>query len=170
MDNFLIPLYEKIYGIRPKGRLWSKGTYGFRIHNKNIVAFKRDVLGLPMGKKDKIQIPTQILKKDKLKKAFLRGFVDTDGGINTFLANKKTIYPRIELCNVSKKLMKQVNIILHEWDFRTSIWIVNRNKPNWNENLRMTINGFPMLKKWSKEIGFHNPKNIQKLRKLGIFE
>ena len=51
MNNYLIPLYERIYGIKPKGRIWSQGTYGFRIHNRQIIEFKRDILGLPMGKK-----------------------------------------------------------------------------------------------------------------------
>ena len=168
IDSHIVELYKKIYGINPKVRMWSKGAYGFRIHNKSVVEFKRNVLGLPLGKKRDIEIPNKFLEKKELKKAFLRGFADTDGGINTFLANKKKIYPRIEMCNISKKLMNQVNSILKEFGFRTSIWTVNKNKPHWNEALRLTINGFEMLDKWKKEIGFNNPKNIKKLRKLGI--
>ena len=166
MDYHLIPLYERIYGVKPKGREWSKGTYGFRIHNRNIVEFKRDVLGLPMGKKDNINIPSQILEEKNLRKAFLRGFVDTDGGINTFLANKRKVYPRIEMCNVSKNLMKSINTILREFGFRTSTWVTNSNKEKWNEVSRLSINGFGMLKKWKEEIGFSNPKNIKKSDKL----
>jgi len=168
IDQHIINLYEKIYGIKLSPKIWSKGAYGFRIHNKNIVKFKKEVLKLPYGKKSNIIIPQQILEKEDLKKSFLKGFIDTDGGVNTFLANKNKIYPRIEMCNISKELMYQINSMLHEFGFRTSIWRINKNKPNWNEGLRITINGFEMVKKWVDEIGFSNPKHIKKIKKLGI--
>ena len=167
MDHHLVPLYKRVYGVIPKTRNWSKGTYGFRIHNRGIVEFKRNTLFLPMGKKFDIDIPNQFMKGPCLIKAFLRGFVDTDGSINTYLANKKKIYPRIEMTNISKKLMNHINHILKSMGFRTSIWTVNKN-PRWNEALRLMINGFEMLRKWDKEIGFNNPKHIKKLEKLGI--
>jgi hypothetical protein len=168
IDDYVVPLYEKIYGIKPKARLWSKGAYGFRIHSKDIVEFKKDILRLPTGSKQGISIPEQILEKQNLKKAFLRGFISTDGSINTFLANKRSTYPRIEMCNISMKLMEQINQILNEFGFRTSTWIVNKNKQNWHEALRLTLNGFEMLEKWNDEIGFTNPKQIKKLRELEI--
>lgn len=170
IDNYVIPLYKKIYGLKIKPKMWSKGAYGFRIHNKDIVSFKNEILNLSLGKKTIIEIPKQILNEDKLRKAFLRGFVSTDGSINTFLANKTKIYPRIEMCNVSKKLMLQINEILKELEFKTSVWTINKNKPNWNEGLRLTLNGFEMLKKWDREIGFPNPKHQEKLKILGIKE
>ncbi len=170
MTNHIIPLYNEVYGIKPNLKPWSKGTIGFRIHNKEIVNFKHKILGLPLGKKDKVIIPKKICENVSLQKAFLRGFVSTDGSINTFLANKTKIYPRIEMCNVSKELMLQINSILRNLGYKTSIWTINKNKPNWNEGLRLTINGYEMLKKWDKEIGFPNPKHQDKLGILGIKE
>ena len=99
-------------------------------------------------------------------RAFIRGFFATDGSLNTFLANKKTIYPRIEMCNVSKKLIMQINDFLVQSGFRTSTWVINKNKKTWNEGLRLTITGFEMLKKWQDEIGFVNPKQIRKASTL----
>jgi len=61
-------------------------------------------------------------------------------------------------------------MILKEFGFRTSIWTVNKHKTKWNEALRLTINGFKMMEKWNKEIGFSNPKNTNKLKKLKILE
>src|SRR3989338_3612252 len=84
MDGYIVNLYERLYGLKPKPRMWSKGAYGFRIHNEQIVRFKREILKLPYGKKKEIIIPDQILMKMKLQKAFLRGFIDTDGSVNTF--------------------------------------------------------------------------------------
>ena len=170
MDNYIIPLYNRIYSIKIKARLWSKGAYGFRIHNKEIVEFKNKVFNLPLGKKNNIEIPKQILNKDCYKKAFLKGFIGTDGSVNTFLANKKKVYPRVEMCNVSKNLMSQINGILKSFGFRTSTWLIHRNHPRWQEEIRLTVNGFKMLKKWNDLIGFNNPKQIRKLEQLGIKE
>ena len=170
MTNYVIPLYNELYNIFPKLKPWSKGTIGFRIHNKEIVDFKNKILGLPLGKKMDITIPQQILDDVNLQKAFLRGFVSTDGSINTFLSNKTKIYPRIEMCNTSKTLMMQINTILIDLGFKTSIWTINKNKKNWEEGLRLTINGFKMLRKWDEEIGFPNKKHQEKLKLLAIKE
>jgi len=40
MDQYVISLYEKLYGVILHPRNWSKVTYGFRIHNKEIIEFK----------------------------------------------------------------------------------------------------------------------------------
>ena len=168
IDSFVVPLFKRVYGILPKARNRSKGAYGFRIHNSKIVDFKNKQLCLPLGKKSLIEVPESIRYCPRLFKAFLRGFVDTDGGINTFLANKKDVYPRIELSNVSYDLMLQVYVFLKELGFRVAFWNVDANVANWRAYSRMSINGFEMLAKWKKEIGFHNPKNIRKLKELGI--
>ena len=53
IDKFVLPLIKRIYGKGPKPRFWSQGTYGFRICSMNIIKFKNEVLGLPLGKKSK---------------------------------------------------------------------------------------------------------------------
>jgi intein/homing endonuclease len=167
MDSYIIPLYTELYEITIHPRIWSKGTYGFRIHDKKLVSFKQS-LGLPLGKKTNIEIPLEILNNISFVKAFLRGFFATDGSLNTFMANKTKIYPRVELCNVSQPLMKQIYKILLLLGFRVSIWETHRNHPKWNMALRISMNGFPQLKKWSSEIGFINPKHRRKAESLGI--
>ena len=74
------------------------------------------------------------------------------------------------MCNTSKELMLQINTILINLGYKTSIWTINKNKPNWEEGLRLTINGFSMLSKWNKEIGFPNQKHQEKLKNIGIKE
>ena len=54
------------------------------------------------------------------------------------------------MCNVSKKLMEDINKILKEIGFKTSMWITNSNKTKWSDISRLSINGFRMLKKWEK--------------------
>lgn len=162
------PLYKKAYNKEVKLRNWSQGTIGFRICDKKIVEFKNKILGLPLGKKHCIKIPKQILDNKKFENAFLRGFVSTDGSLNTFLANKKTVYPRIEMSNISIELMKQINRILIRKGFRTSFWIVKKKFANWNKVARLNLHSYKMVKKWDEEIGFNNPKQTEKIKKLKL--
>lgn len=165
MDSYVIPLYHKIYTVKIYPRMWSKGTYGFRIHNKELVEFKHS-LGLPLGKKDNISIPEIILNDDSLLKAFIRGFMATDGSVNTFMANKRTIYPRIQLSNVSEKLMKQIASALKRFDFQVTVWSFDYKDYGWNKSYRISLNGHIQLKKWHDEIGFINPKQEKRYLEL----
>jgi len=165
MDNYVIPLYHKIYTVKIYPRLWSKGTYGFRICNKELVEFKHS-LGLPFGKKDNIFIPESILNDDLLLKAFIRGFMATDGSVTTFIANKRRLYPRIQLTNVSELLMSQVTKALKKFGFKVTVWVCSYNYPQWNKSHRISINGQIQLKKWHDEIGFINPKQERKYLEL----
>ena len=169
MDNFVLPLIKKIYGKNPKPRLWSQGTYGFRIRSKKIINFKNKVLDLPLGKKKDIFIPEEIKKDKKLMKCFLRGLFDTDGSLSFWKTNNQ-LYPRIYFSNISKKLVEQVREFLLKEGFRLTCWKTEYKDKNWNTIYQLSINGKEMLVKWIKEIGFSNPKNIKKIGILGIKE
>jgi len=115
-----------------------------------------------LGKKTTISIPFSILENNFLMKAFLRGFFATDNCINSFMANKRSIYSRIELCNVSESLMKQIHQTLIHLGFRTSIWRTNKNHPKWNIAFYISKNGFSQMQKWHDKIGFITPKHERK--------
>ena len=92
MDNIVLPLIRQIYGKTPKPRFWSQGTYGFRMRSWEIIQFKHQTLGFPLGKKERIRIP-QIFRNDKkLMYAFLRGLFDTDGCVALW-KRKGIFYP-----------------------------------------------------------------------------
>jgi hypothetical protein len=163
MDDFILPLIKKIYGKTPKPRNWSKGSYGFRICSKEIIKFKSEVLDLPLGKKINARIPEQILCNDSLMIAFIRGLYDTDGSLTLWKTNNK-LYPRIFFLNIAKDMVEQVKMFLLKKGFKVTEWKTEYKEKNWNTAYKLSINGEKMLKKWVEEIGFRNPKNIQKLK------
>lgn len=79
------------------------------VNSKDLVKYKVGVLKLPLGPKDEIKIPKQILRNRNLIKWFMRGLGDTDFSLS-FKKNKKNIHnePRLEWYTKSKKLVKQV--------------------------------------------------------------
>jgi hypothetical protein len=164
IDEVVLPLIFRIYGKSPKPRLWSQGTYGFRICSEEIIDFKHRVLGLPLGKKTQIEIPKQFLRDRKLFIDFLRGFFATDGCVYLWFTNNK-YYPRLQMYNVSKKLILQIKENLEKMSFRVTIW-KKEYKNNWNTEYKLSINGMSMLRKWVTDIGFLNPKHKLKYENL----
>ena len=165
IDSYVSKLIEKIYGIKPKLRIWSKGTYGFRIYSKDVVNFKSQVLNLPLGPKKNIKIPEIICKDERLLKSCLRGLIDTAGCL--YLEKKYgKLYPRIIFTNTSKPLVFQVKNCLEKFGFTVSLQVRNHDNKNWNITYILCTRGFNNLKLWMRLVGFSNPKNIMKINLL----
>jgi hypothetical protein len=159
IDTVVLPLIKEVYGKNPKPRLWSQGTYGFRIRSEEIIRFKHNVLGLPLGKKMNITIPVLISGDSSLMRACIRGIADTDGSINLEKKNGKN-YPRIFITNTSEPLMRQIQAFLAQEGLRIQSW--SHPQKEWRRIHKIAINGVAMLALWNSKIGFHNPNHIRK--------
>lgn len=104
------------------------------------------------------KIPEKYLSWNKSKE-IIRGLFEADGSLY-FSRSKKSpfpTYPRIEIKSASKQLLSQVNAILHEKNFQTSVYASKTDNTS-----RILLSGIRMLKKWKCEIGFSDPKTISK--------
>ena len=90
--------------------------------------------------------------------------MDTDG---TLFFSKKTyklpIYPTLEIRTYSRKLACQLAESLCQNGFRA------RLRGNEKGGYHVALYGPKMLEKWVKEIGFSNPRHINKLRRFKSF-
>lgn len=165
-QKVICPLILRLYGKQVKAQKSTKNTVQAVFKSKAISTFKRDVLGLPTGKKKgKISIPG-IIMNSKLKKYCLQGIIDTDFSM-VFRHGK---YPRItgtlrlEDCILKNQVME----IFRELDIGVVCSISKRrdvrySPPKEYKEYRIDVNGRENLKKWLKEVGFRNPKHITKL-------
>lgn len=98
-EHYLIrikPLFNSLYNIDISLReMPSTRVFGFQIWNNELIKFKQN-LGLPLGKKIGISIPSVFLQNRGLKTAIIRGIFDTDGGIYLEKKNNK-FYPRLHI-------------------------------------------------------------------------
>lgn len=167
-DNHVIPIFNKIFNLNIKGRLFSRGTYGFVCYIKK-VRDKFLEMGFPDGKKSLIvRVPKLILNsKDNILYAiFLRGLLDTDGHIGFIKRNSgkyckfkmnHNYYPMIYLNTISKQLAKDSSYMLNFLDINHFINIYNPKKINEHKRYSIIINGVKRLEKWMKLIGSKNP-------------
>jgi hypothetical protein len=122
--------------------------------------------GFPIGKKgNKLFIPQEFYNKNLLKYV-IRGFFATDGSL-VLTNNHGTLYPRVEANGIAKDLIKEINTFLNLKGIKCSFYEAKRKQilsKNYQQQYRLQINGKMNLKKFVKEIGFVNPKQIKKLR------
>jgi DNA-binding transcriptional regulator WhiA len=160
------PIFEKIYGVKVSIRdMPSTRVVGFQIWNNDLVKFKQK-LGLPLGKKFDIKIPSVLLSDTKLKKAVIRGIFDTDGGIYLEKKNNK-LYPRLHITTISLRLSEQLLTLFRELGLRATSYSQLYNKKfNRQRSYIITIRGEEMFHKFIKII---SPKNPKHMRKYSIF-
>lgn len=152
--RYLFKLYKKLYNLDLKMMRLSS-VVGFEVYSKALCDFKNKVLGLPYGEKiHKIEIPKAVTdtKNKEVYYALIRGLFDTDGCISIIKKNNKG-YPVISLSIKSEKLIKQVAEMLRKLGYIP-----------FSKGYRVSLNGIVMFKKWVKEIGSNNSKNINKLK------
>jgi len=153
-SNHLARLYSQLYNLKPK--VFIRGSIcGSEIYSKAIFEFKKS-LGLPLGKKNDIDIPA-ILKESrnmKLISACIRGIFDTDGCVY-FTKDRK--HSKIIVYSQSAKLIESLTFYLDKMGFEPKVYDAGR---------KIMLYGLPMLKLWMKKIGTNNPKHYLKLKQI----
>ncbi len=168
--EFLAKLIEKIYRVKPHYHERKEdNTVLLMVDKKELLQLKNKILGLPIGTKDKIEIPIKIRNNKKLIKWFMRGLGDTDFSLS-FKKNRKGIHtePRLELYTKSKKLFEQTKLILREFGFTFG---EDEFKGKY-KGFMIRIYGKRNLQLWLDNFGFSNPWILLKIKvwkKLGYF-
>lgn len=158
------PIFKKIYGIDISLReMHSTRVFGFQVWSKDLVKFKQK-LGLPIGPKRDIKIPSAFLKSIQIKMAVVRGIFDTDGCI--YLENKNhKLYPKVTITTISKVLAEQVSSILNELKIKNSINSY-KNKGTLTVAYQLVIRGPEMVGNFFRDIGPQNKKHLIKYRRF----
>lgn len=122
-------------------------------------------LGFPIGKKgNKLFIPRCFYEKN-LVKYVIQGFFATDGSL-VLTNNNGTLYPRVEANGVAKNLIIEIDNLLNSKKVKCHFYEAKRKRHSYLNNkpqYRIQINGKDNLKVFIRNIGFINPKQIEKL-------
>jgi hypothetical protein len=155
------PFFKILYNYELSLReMPSTRVFGFQIWSNKLVNYKQS-LGLPLGKKLDVEIPSIFLESDELKTSVVRGIFDTDGCV--YLQPKYgKLYPRIEICTISERLGEQLLILLNELGLRATSYSYLSEKGNRQRAYKITIRGNEMFDRFMSIIKPANPKHIKK--------
>jgi len=160
-DGFIKDLYKKLFNLDLNLKEYET-TYGFELYSEAFWSFKNKILGIPAGRKNSINLPDIIKVSDRdILTSFIRGLFDTDGSIS-FTRNYDNYinyYPTISLTLKSKDLMFGIAEIL------TMLGLEPKIYPAAFDCWRIDLNGYNRLAKYSRLIGWSNPKKKDKVLK-----
>ena len=157
--NSILPLLEEIRGkaVRAYDRS-DQGKIEVIFSDKSLFTRLQE-LGFPVGKKGP---NLSILKEfEPFMKEVTQGFLATDGCV-IVIDNNGTMYPRIELSSISKKLLEQFKEYLSSVGVSSKVYLCKEYKNTWHSKFRLQINGKKNLIAFKEKIGFVNPKHQQK--------
>jgi hypothetical protein len=167
------PMFKELFRFSPKIKHFkSDNTYGFVIFSKGLTTYLTEYIGLPKGKKySKLCIPKKLKEKEELIVCFIRGLFDTDGCI-TFKKRYRDYpyYPTISISSKSPSFILEVSNFLKIHGF-TFYEVYNykikdkRFKKGFNLISRIELNGIERLQGFMENIGFKNPKHLNKISK-----
>lgn len=166
-DSYIKPMFKETIGevptITEKGKNQSHGISTGKISTCMYLS----LLGIPIGVKRELKIPSWIIKSKENVKGFLRGFLDTDGTIycqkNYSLKNNgKHTQIRLKLTTTSKTLAKEMKLILDNFEIKNLLKVQKKKRSNERVSYSVETCGGNNINRWFKLIGSNNPKHITK--------
>ena len=172
--HYIIKLKKKLYNINKIRKYVYGNEFRVTFNSLAIATFYSNIIGLPIGKKNEIDVPG-IIKNCKDKQiiiAFLRGLIDTDFCLAVRKRNGK-YYPSLEGASASKNLIISLYKLFKKLGIESSLELdVNRFDNRVNKYYK--INKIIIRKKDSlikslRTIKPHNKKYQNRIKKMGLW-
>ncbi len=155
-DNFVTPLLNKLFNIKPKAIFMPCKVYGYQIYSKGIVTFLINNFNLPDGKKcHSVSIPNIFFDETKFLKYCLRGIIDTDFFL--YLSEDRcTLAAWFASKNLTLDLKKAFEVLgIRSCVFMDDFYIDKRNGKKYIRH-RIQVPKKD-IRLWFEKIGTHHP-------------
>ncbi|MEK6936618.1 MAG: LAGLIDADG family homing endonuclease [Nanoarchaeota archaeon] len=162
--NYITNTVQNLFNLTPRILIVpNENTIRFILYSKALFKMITQRFKIHAGRKSlTVLIPDEILNSNsEIIKACVRGIYDAEGCV--FFDKRKVYkkpYVRIELHMNNLAILNQVHKLLKGFQIKSTLGIIKNN-------LRVTIYTKEEVKKFIKEIGFFNPKQLEKLKIYG---
>jgi len=157
--NFVMPLFEK--NLKTKLKIIDRSCKGSKIIGirkcgKLVLSVFHDLLGFPVGSKERIvSIPKMFINNKNLYIPYLRGVFDTDGSVSIREVKKGCIQPYVSFTSVSENHRKQIHKLLKKMGFNA-----------WKEKHRVRICGWSTVSRFFDLIEPHNDLKVNRWNRI----
>ncbi len=151
------PLFQKVFGIRLKPVFINNKNEMFLRKGSKDLIYTFEVYGLPRGSKkvNNVGIPEWIFKSKEYLKACIRGLIDTDGCVCSITGRN---YTYIWFKSSIPSLRSDFSEAMQRLGFKIAKWTSKNGTP------QTYIGQKELIKKYYREIGFNNPKHIERFK------
>ena len=167
----LSPLLHDLYEVDP-GITESHGSIFLYVYSKELVLFKHETMGMPIGKKDQLKrLPSYIRNATNSWVAnFISGVYDTDGSVK--LRNTPTKkYPRISFAQKVQGVVADVKHLLNRFSISSTMYVnsyFDRRTGALETRWFLDINGYENFGLFMTQIGTRNPYTFNRIALLGL--
>lgn len=170
-EIILAPIVNRLFGLKVKVENFENTCY-IRIYSKELVKFKSNIIGLPIGPKSKLTcLPKNILNQSEKHPFYLiAGIFDSDGCVKMIKKNKK-LYPRLRITLKNENIIEEIKEIISSWGITSCKWEnrqydkrVKKFTTTWN----LDINGFKNGQIFVNKVPIKNFHHIKRLDRLKI--
>lgn len=146
----------------------NQNTMSLHTNSPGLFFFLKSI-GMNVGAKKNISIPSVVLADKRFLIPFIRGLFDTDGCVSLKKRHKNNkYYPTISFVQKSTIMMKQVETALKSLGFHVYVqygFLVDLGTGKKYYGNKLDINGKDALELWMRLIVFSNPKHLSKVKK-----
>lgn len=163
-EGVLAPLVEELYSIKPTISFENNSVY-LRIYSRELVLFKNQELGFPIGRKTGLRIPEFMASNPISTCNIISGLYDTDGSVK-IRHDRSGDYPRISLAQKHQGLVADVKEALASYGITSTFY---RNDYYDPRRLKvetrwfLDINGFDNYDLFASIVGTRSPYVRQRM-------
>ena len=154
--NFVKPLIEELFDINVRVYFSKKRNFMHIIAQSKRLIDYLEKMGLKSGDKirNNLSIPSWIFSDEKYIKSCIRGLIDTDGSVYNI---KNRNYSYISFTCGIPSLREDFEALMKGLGYKLAKW-------NYHRTPETYIASKELILRYSKEIGFSNPKHIKRLK------
>ena len=162
----ILPLLLQLFGFRPKVKTFRNSCYT-RIYSKDLVLFKSQIIGLPVGNKNKLSTLPSVFtgRPTNLVKCLLAGIFDSDGSVKA-VKRKPKLYPRLNITLKSKTIIEEIQSLFLSLGITSTVYQDKRfdkRIQKYTEVWRIDINGLNNLRRFVNQIPIRNPTHLRRI-------
>ena len=157
-EEVLRPLIHSLYSLEPSIAFENNSVY-LRVYSKELVSFKHDRIGLPIGRKKELRIPDVATRDAQLTAQIVSGLYDTDGSVKV-RRDKSGNYPRISLAQKHPHLVRETMSFLQSVGITSTMYRNDYFDPRTTKTETrwfLDVNGFPNFDRFTVVTGTRNP-------------
>ena len=157
-EEVLSPLVSELYSVEPAIAFQNNSVY-LRVYCKELVLFKHNVLGLPLGRKEGLRIPSFVASSPPSSAQVVSGLYDADGSVK-IRHDKSGDYPRISFGQKHKQLVADIKGFLGTLGITSTMYRNDYFDPRTRKVATrwfLDVNGFRNFDLFVDKIGTRNP-------------
>jgi len=168
-EDVLSPLVQDLYGVTPAIAFEYNSVY-LRIYSKDLVLFKHEELGFPIGRKSELHIPSFATSNLCSTCNVISGLYDTDGCVKV-RHDKSGNYPRISFAQAHSGLVREVKELLASLGISSTFYRNDYYDPRIAQvetRWCLDINGFRNYDVFASKVGTRSPYVQERMKAIEV--